>query len=323
MNRLTVLLMILAGCQPQDICNEASATLSECMGAEVAWASETCDPARAQQIIDEGCDAVGSGGKADDPAEAVEAAELTLKGWIAKNNDNEVVSFDVTLGGDTVGYSLKGSTSTDRGVYHSALDFSFVEAKKQVRRNGLVFTGKLANSGSMDVYPRVREIKAAFFAGVSVQGSFIAEFWDESILLEKLTVDGVLSHGELDFNPLNGHYNAKDNCSFGNMSIRSSVANEIYVLDYDAFTGQNAYQVTMAFGDLVLSGRVNFTDTTRQSEKQNVVAATRGDINVIVVRADGTPFRLSLDPSGSTDDETKLKKLLAFWELMAFDMFAE
>ena len=56
---------------------------------------------------------------------------------------------------------------------------------------------------------------------------------------------------------------------------------------------------------------------------QQTVAATTGHINLDIVRKDGKPFALSHPNGKPTVDDGQLRKLVAFLELMAYDLFAE
>src|SRR5262249_18460249 len=157
----------------------------------------------------------------------------------------------------------------------SDLDYSFVKAAKVVSSEGLTLKRNLINTGIVKVFPRERELEKVTFADVELGGKYVQGFVDDGLLLDGLTVAGVPSAGGLDDNHLNGHYNAKDGLTFGDTPITSSLAGEMVVFDYDDITGQNAMTLEMSFGDLVVAGRINYTNTKTYSDNGSTVVATR------------------------------------------------
>jgi hypothetical protein len=70
----------------------------------------------------------------------------------------------------------------------------------------------------------------------------------------------------------------------------------------------------LAFGGLHVAGMVVRTRPR--------AGAMVGNLQLQVTKSDGTPFRLSIDPTKETADDLAVRKLLAFLELTAPDLFS-
>lgn len=266
-------------------------------------------------------------------------------GTIKKNNVQETVSFDLTIGDQKLNYTVKGSTKTDKGYVKSELDFSYIKVtKNQITADGRTFVKEFDNKGKIYVYARERKIGSdekdapkVVLAGIPVAGEFVQGFFDDGLKLVGMTIDGTQSKGKLDYNSANGHYNAKGDCQFGDCCITSSEDGKC-VFDYDDYNDQNAMEITLAFGDLRLNGTINFTDTTKAVEVSSgsdendddttishEVIATEGKINARLTNADGTALQLA-DLSQQKDEtatEKNLRKMIVFFELLSYDMCSE
>lgn len=259
------------------------------------------------------------------------AFALTLTGTVDKSNKEETVSYDLILGGSSSNYTVKGSVSTRKGLIKSGLDFGFIRVtRNELTPTGLTFARDFANNGKMVVYMRERQLKQMNLAGLSADGTFVQGYVDDGIFFKSLKIDGQDSSGVIDYNDVNGHYNAKD-CSFGSCKIMGP--NGIQVMDYDGYWGKNSMVVDMIFGSLQVEGNINFADTVSRRRWQDsdgdwhdseTVIATKGSINFNVNRADGSPLVLEPLTAASTGKEdADVRKLIAFLELFCFDMFAE
>lgn len=256
---------------------------------------------------------------------------LTLTGVVDKSNKEETVSYDLLLGGSSNNYTVKGSVSTRKGLIKSGLDFGFIRVtRSELTPNGLSFAREIPNNGKMVVYMRERQLKQMTLAGLSADGTFVQGYLDDGIFFKSLKIDGVNSSGVLDYNDVNGHYNAK-NCSFGSCKITGSSGDQ--VMDYDSYWGKNSMVVDMIFGALKVEGTINFADTVSHRRWQDsdgdwhdseTVIATKGSVNFNVNRADGSPLALeALTASSTGKEDAEVRKLIAFLELFCFDMFAE
>lgn len=255
------------------------------------------------------------------------ANAMVLRGNIAKNNDNELVSFSLTVGDRNNYYSLSGSSSTDKGMIWSAIDFSFIEAAKTVGGESITFE----NGGILQVYSRSRQSDGLVLFGNSISGKFIQGSMDDRIEFTDLSVDGIASSGEMNYNGLSGRYFAQNNFRFGEYEIRPIQHNNA-ILDYDNILGQNAMVVSMVFGDLVVDGRINYTDTTATSlvydtedgfTTETRVAATNGTTNLRVYKLDGSEPKFSGNLQEDSKDDRTMQALLAFIQMINFDLSAE
>jgi hypothetical protein len=129
---------------------------------------------------------------------------------------------------------------------------------------------------------------------------------------------------------------ALDGCSFGDCKIASRPGKVALFYDNAMFTSRNLFDVAMEFGDLIITGKINFNDTAEthnilkkdrqgnlRTETYTTVAATMGYLNLDVARKVGTSFVLSALNGNPTIDDIQLRKLIAFLELMTYDLFAE
>lgn len=258
----------------------------------------------------------------------------TLTGNVFKSNIQENVTYDLSLGDIANRYDIKGALSTRKGLIKSGLDFSFIKVyRSEQTADGRLFQQSLPNAGNLIVYFRQRKSENLILAGLPITGKFLQGFLDDGIFFDGLTVDNKKSTGVLDYNDLNGHYNAK-NASFGDAKITG--ANGSAVMDYDSYIGKNSMVVNMLFGSLRVEGMINFTDTVSHSKwtdadgeehESETVTAANGAINLKVTRKDGSEILLAPIATGaplpSSSEDADVKKLIAFFELFCFDMFSE
>jgi len=259
---------------------------------------------------------------------------IPLTGTIVKNNHQETLSFDLNLGDNQVYYTIKGSTSTDQGYYQTDLDYSFIKAEKKVLKDGWVHTLHLWNEGILEIFPRERRTRDLYLMAVHLEGHYAQGMVDDGLWLENLYLDGQKSVGALDYNSLNGHYNATGGCSFGDSELTSSNAGACVLnFDHQPFLNQNTINVSLQFGNLTISGRINFSDVTKTNvwtdDKGNVhssisVVSTTGTLNLNVTSTDGSEPHLSSELRNiDGQDEADVRRFLAFLQIMTFDIFAQ
>lgn len=258
------------------------------------------------------------------------ANAMQMTGTIYKSNANENVVFDFAIKSGSTQYEVKGSTSTDKGIYHSTLNYGYITVVKSTKTpDGREIEAQFNNSGKLHVYPRERRAENLTLAAIPITGSFLQGYVDDGISFEGLTVAGTPANGCLDYNFVNGHYNAKDECSFGSCKISSSESGDC-AFDYDDFSvlRQNSMDIQMRFSDFKVTGRINFNDEKVKNRSSDgdvdvEVTATLGTINADIIRTNGSEIVLSPANVTDTDDDFTVTKLIAFFELMAFDMFSE
>ncbi len=265
---------------------------------------------------------------------AVPSYALELAGTIFKSNKQETINFDLNLTAPNASYEIKGGTSTDQGIFYSSdLDFSFVRVTKKAHTiDGRYLFKSYPNSGKMTVYLRDRTVDGMILAGIPLSGKITQGYWiDDVIEFSNLTVKGTKASGCLDYNAWNGHYNVGSDCQFGGCKITGD-KNQACVMDYDTW-GKNSMPISMKFGNLIITGRINFADTKEieksgKSTKETVVS-TLGTIGFIIKKDDGSEPVISSEVSpkdgqlAESADEENLRKFLAFFQLIAFDTFAE
>lgn len=266
-------------------------------------------------------------------AKVVEKSQVTLTGSIFKSNDSEFATFDVTMGDGEFSYKMAGTTSTRSGMYKSTMSFSPVKIRKEINTaDGRIFRKEIDNKGSLAIYPREREASSDLvLAGISIGGKMLDGLVDDGIWFNGLTVDGVMSTGNIDYFFANGHYTPSRNCSFGDSAISSANPSENAIFNYDdsrLFTSKNMYKVQMNFGSLVVEGTINFADDTKRvrtgkRSSTTVVTATTGGTALNIKRKDGKPLKLSMSTTEETEDEKSLRKYLAFLQIITFDTFSE
>lgn len=263
-------------------------------------------------------------------ASGAPAHALKLSGTVYKSNAEETVAYDLTLGDAArAAYRTVGTTSTDKGYWKSSVDYSKILTFKEARANGKIYRTTYRNDAVVRVYPQERRLdSSAALAGIRVEGGYKQGSFDDGLWLEGLIVGGVQSRGALDYNSFNQRYHARQDCSFGSTAIRGTEKGSALVADYDR-KGEYANQMrmTMRFGSLVVKGRIRYQDTeqttiTDLTHRSTEVVGTTGHVELDVTRADGSDPVITLtgDPS---PEEKELRRLIAFLELFAFDMWSE
>jgi hypothetical protein len=266
-----------------------------------------------------------SGGRPVAPA----SQKTRLSGCAGKNNSGEFVNFGLTLGNDFSQYQMNGSSNPDQGLYQTDADYSGVALRKVTNENGLTRIQPIDNSGTVQVYPRKRKMNDVVLAGVPVSGYSVAKMFTGSLDMNQLEVGGAAAKGKLFYNVFTGSYSCPaGSCAFGPYAIRSSQSGSKVVLNYDNFINSNRMRVSMKFGDLVLDGNIKFTDTTKTTqidEDSSVtsVTSTQGCFNVSVTKADGSKLNLAAYGEKETEDDKAARHLLAWLQLMTYDLFSE
>ncbi len=263
----------------------------------------------------------------------IEKNELVLTGEIGKDNKQEVLRFDLTLGDSSWQYEIKGGSSTNQGIYQTDVDMMGIKVhKKSLTPEGISFSESIQNKGLFQVYPRRRCIVGGEFFGIPIEGNFRQGMFNDGIFFDvrgyDLNVDKVKSSGRLNYKATaTGHYVPSSDCKFGDCSIKPGDASKRWALNFDGIYGfWNKFEVNMKFGDLHIQGRINFTDIEKKSKsiisedsETTTVTSTRGTSNLTIKRADGKPLKLALPNSSPTEDEKTIRKFLAFLETISFD----
>ncbi len=263
--------------------------------------------------------------------------ELNLTGYIDKNNDKETLYFDIEVEAQNIIYELRGATNSNQGTIWSDIDFSHISVTREIFSDeGLVFSKRFENQGTMYVYLKDRQIKEGMIlAGVPVSGQFTQGYFiDDGVWIGSLSINNTKCSGTMDYNLMNGRYNAK-NCMFGDCSVTSSQEGKCFInydtVNFNPFVELNEYTVTMRFKDLIIEGRINFTDTIVTDPKGvSSVQGTRGHYACKIRKANGSPFivprvvdkkAISYGEAGITDDT--IRNFFVFLQLFSYDMFAE
>ena len=273
----------------------------------------------------------------ENPQETVTLASISLNGTIFTSNKSAILQFDFTLGNPQIYYSIKGSTRSTSGWATDVLDYGTIRVDKHLKTaDGRIISELLKNNGIMKAVRGKRTLEDMTLANMKISGMFSHGRIDDGLWFSGLVVDGSNSAGALDYNSYNGHYTPEDGCSFGDCKIGSRPGKTALDYDNSVFTSTNLFDVALEFGDLIVTGKINFSDVmdttislntdsedTLVPSVQQAVAATTGHINLDIVRKDGKPFALSHPNGKPTVDDGQLRKLVAFLELMAYDLFAE
>lgn len=247
-------------------------------------------------------------------------------GTIYKNNDLAQLRFDLAVGNSQTQYLMAGQPKTKGtiipGTIPGDLIFDTVSVKKMV--DGAM-VAEMDNGGSIHASLRVRQVNG-IFAGVPVTGEFLQGAINDGLFFEggdPLKVDGQVSSGVLNYHSIRKFYEVDSGLKFGAYKITATKDGR--VLDYfSPMFGDNYYNVQMNFGDLVVTGTISFADQGGyDSEGNSYVVATTGTFDLMVKHADGRDLELSPSAEGETEDERALLALMAYWELMVFDTFAE
>lgn len=258
-----------------------------------------------------------------------ENAAPKVVGCITKDNKGESVTYDLQIGNERNHYEMKGATSPDQGFYRSDVEVDGVRVLKRSIDNGLTRLEEFRNSGQTKIYPRKRFVDGQTLAGVPVSGYTVQKLFTNSLTMDHLSVDGKAASGKLFYNILNGRYTCPaGRCKFGDYVIQSTEGTNT-VLNYDNFLiNKNRMRMTMQFGDWKLNGLVKFNDTTRthvdsDGNSSTEVVATRGCFNVDISKLDGSAPKFGVAEKNSTSDDATARHLLAWLQLMSYDLFAE
>jgi hypothetical protein len=253
-----------------------------------------------------------------------------ISGCVVKDNKGEAVSYDLQIGDARNHYDVKGNTAPDQGFYRTDVEMGGVQVMKRSIEDGLTQIEEIPNSGTTKIYPRKRKVDGEVLAGMSVGGYTVQKFFTNSLTMDNLSVDGKPSAGKMFYNVLNGHYTCPaGSCHFGDYAIQSTDPGGKTLLNYDNFwLNKNRMRVSMQFGDLQLKGLVKFNDTTqtqtdRHGDTHTEVVSTRGCFNVDLTKADGSRPVFSPAEKPGTHDDTTVRHLIAWLQLMTYDLFSE
>lgn len=258
--------------------------------------------------------------------EAGEEDAFGLRGSISMDYRTEVVNFSLKVGDRSLYYKVEGFTRPDKGVYLTESDFDGISVtKREVSEGRSLGEESLQTEGSLSIYPRKRRLNRVTLAGVPLKGEFLQGALNDGIFLEGLEVDGNNSTGLLDYNNFVGYYRSKRGLRFGDTPIVSTQPGSNVLSNLDNYIGQNRNRYTWGFGDLKLEGLAYFSDshvssTDSEGDTTTVTVATLCRYDLKISRIDGKAIKLSGPKEAPTDDDVKIKKLLAMWILFAYDM---
>jgi hypothetical protein len=187
-------------------------------------------------------------------------------------------------------YELKGPASSNKGFITTTLGYNGVKVYRI--ENGM--RKVIPNNAQMTLAWGDRQVSGQLM-GLPISGSFYQGVWgDDKIEFNNLTVNQISSQGVMDYNSLNGRYNAKDGLKFGACSIAAINSSEKEVMNYDDYLGQNSMVIKMKFCDLIIEGRINYSDDVRRSCDEDGctdnVLATTGYVNLSIKKRWGGVF---------------------------------
>ncbi len=254
-----------------------------------------------------------------------------VSGCVVRDMRGEFLDFDLTLGNEAKQYAVKGTTLPNQGLYQSDSSYDGVAVTKRLNDNGLVRVKSLSNGGTEQVFPRKRKVQGMTLAGVDLGGYAVSKMFTGSLDMNNLTAGGKTSSGKLFHNVFTGTYKCTSgNCSFGGYPIRSTTPGSNILLNNDNFINKRM-RVSMGFGDLDLNGAIKFTDTTEtttytdsdgDTDSSTTVTSTRACFVVDVKRKDGSQPNFSGFGEKENEDDKTARNLLAWLQLMSYDLFA-
>jgi hypothetical protein len=254
------------------------------------------------------------------------AREFGMRGSISLDKRTEVVTFGLKVGGRDIYYKVDGLAQPNMGLYETDTTLDAIEVSKVGRNsNGRGGEEILDTGGTIQVFPRKRKLSDVTIAGLRAKGQFIQGAINDGIFVDDLEIDGKDSRGLMDYNNFNGYYHAKRGLRFGDQKIASQISGSTLLMNHDNVIGQNRTTVTMVFGDLKVSGRVFFSDTTRttvdsEGDSSTETVATVGRYDLAITKVDGSRPELALPGQEPTADDLTLRKLIAFYVLFSYDM---
>ncbi|MGE4232871.1 MAG: hypothetical protein AB7F43_06020 [Bacteriovoracia bacterium] len=237
------------------------------------------------------------------------------------NKADKKITFNLTLRNDSqVLYQALGSTKAEEKVFHTDIDFStvkiskittFAAAQNGNRRSEIQYQSTdIENHGVLEIHTRERTFREpVVLSGVPFSGSFLSGYFDLGLWFDKLVVDGQLSGGCLDYNAFSGQYNLSNGIQFGNSKIQTLGKGPFHYSE--EFVGSNGdLSIAMTFGNLIVEGIINL--------KQH--DGTEAQFNLVIKNLNGSELELSSDPNTPSEADKSIQKLLAFFELISFDV---
>jgi len=280
-------------------------------------------------VLPEGQHAAAQGGRAVAPPNV----NSRITGCIGKDNRAEHVSYDLKVGNDFSQYTVSGSTDPNQGIYQTDSDYRGVEVRKRTNEDGLTRITAYDNLGISKIFPRKRMLENVKLAGIPIEGHSVKKMFTGSLVMDNLKVDGEAAKGKLFYNVFSGTYKCPTGpCTFGKYPIASTLPDSKIIMNYDHFINQNRMRVSMKFGSLNLTGNIKFTDTEvthvdtdsdGDTTTSTEVTATKGCFNVDIKKADGTPLNLAKFGQADTKDDEQVRALIAWLELMSYDILSE
>lgn len=246
-------------------------------------------------------------------AESIRLNEIRIKGTTERDEQALRLKFNLVVGNDSLKYEVQETATPVRGYLYDSLDFSGVRVFKRALVEGLWRSEELANRGMLDLHTRKRTVQNMVLGAVKIEGSALAGLVDDGLWLKGLTVSDTPSDGGLDYNSANGHYNANAQCRFGRNQIKG-MGGSACAIDFDDNINQDIFHVKMQFGEFDVTGTILFSASGDK---------TLADHNLIVQRTDKQPLELGLPNSGEQRDDVRLMELTAFFQLLAYDLYAD
>jgi hypothetical protein len=238
---------------------------------------------------------------------------LPLTGTLSKDHSTAALSFDLVAGDERLAYHVDGSTTAMPQfslLYSRDLDFSGVRVAKIDYSTGAPQIQAYHNSGVIHFDAVLRTFNNLSLAGFGFSGTYSEGLFDHDLDFSGITGGGAASRGMLDYTLMVAEYYPTGGARFGASTI--TARGSAPVINFDHFVGQNLLTFNMGFGNLIVTGTIQFSEMG--------TSATRGQVNLNITKSDGSDVVLSSLSESEDHSELELRAFIAFLEMMSHDL---